>query len=151
MAKKVLIDTSVFVAGLDENHIHFVQALPWILKSKEKKIEGYVSCHCLAEVFSNLCRVKDSVMATSRAAINIIEESILGNFKTISLSTKDYQAAMQRVNLRLIRGGVIYDALHVQSAIKKRIKTLVTFNMKDFERLVDPEELRVLNPLTEKY
>ena len=59
----------------------------------------------------------------------------LRHFEIIPLTTEDYQQVVeQMVNLNIM-GGVIYDALIAQIAIKHNIDQIVTLNAKDFIRL----------------
>lgn len=58
--------------------------------------------------------------------------------------------ALNRVAERGLRGGIVYDSLHLQAALKKKVDLLVTLNVKDFERLIEPGEIEIVNPLSVK-
>jgi len=64
----------------------------------------------------------------------------------VDLSTKDYRNAVKRLADKQLRGGIVYDALHLQAALKKEIPNLVTFNEKDFLRLINDDEIIVHIP-----
>jgi len=52
--KSYLFDTSVIIAASFSNHPHYERAYHWIEKAQNKKIQAFVSSHCLAELYSNL-------------------------------------------------------------------------------------------------
>ena len=57
----------------------------------------------------------------------------------VDLTRSDYEAALRRrADLSLV-SAVIYDALHVQAAIKIGATIIYTDNLKDFTRLVTPD------------
>ena len=66
---------------------------------------------------------------------------ILGKKLTlVELDRSDYEAAIKRcADLNLVRS-VIYDALHVQAALKAGAEILYTDNLRDFNRLVTEED-----------
>lgn len=70
----------------------------------------------------------------------------LGSLLTfVDLTRADYEAALQRCAAKNLVSGVIYDALHLQAALKSGAEVLYTANLRDFQRLVDadtPIELR---------
>lgn len=147
--KKVLLDTSVITASIFEEHEHFYHAFPWIEAVKTKKIEGYVSTHTLAEIYSNSTSLPYQSVVIPSIARQIIEEEILPSFRPIALSRGDYLKAIKRVADLSFRGGIVCDSLHIQAALKKKLGCLVTFNAKHFNRLVKPNELRIINPADE--
>ena len=49
---KVLLDTSVLVPGMVKVHPRHALALPWLQQAKERKFDGVVSAHSLAEVYN---------------------------------------------------------------------------------------------------
>ncbi|MEM6396628.1 MAG: hypothetical protein AAF741_09790 [Bacteroidota bacterium] len=59
--------------------------------------------------------------------------------QTVDLNAFDYQLALKRCAEKRLVSGVIYDALHLQAAIKAEVDAFYTANVKDFERLWDEE------------
>ncbi|NJO96992.1 MAG: type II toxin-antitoxin system VapC family toxin [Pleurocapsa sp. CRU_1_2] len=54
---KVLFDTSVLVAAFEVSHSRHSVCLPWLQRAQEKEIDGYLSTHTLAELYSVLTRL----------------------------------------------------------------------------------------------
>ena len=115
---------------------------------ERKNCTGFISAHCIAELYSVLSRYHHDPILSPKLCMRIIHESVLSRFKPIDLSIKDYRLAMNRVAIRELRGGILYDSLHLQAAVKKSIGALVTLNVKDYTRLIEPDELEIVNPLT---
>ena len=80
----------------------------------------------------------------------MIDEWISSVFNVIEFKLSDYQKAIERVSRRSLRGGIIYDSLHVQAALKRKVNALVTLNSKHFDQLVKEGELQIFNPLADK-
>jgi hypothetical protein len=60
---------------------------------------------------------------------------LLNYFEAVSLVQADYQSVIQRLTDLDLPGGVIFDALHAQAALKNHADKLLTLNPKDFNRL----------------
>jgi len=56
-------------------------------------------------------------------------------FTVIELNKNDYKKALERCARLNLLSGVIYDALHLQAAIKAEADALYTSNLRDFQRL----------------
>ena len=54
---KVLFDTSVLVAAFEVSHPRHTACLPWLQQVQEEKIDGYLSTHTFAELYSVLTRL----------------------------------------------------------------------------------------------
>lgn len=144
-----MFDTSVIVSGITESHPHFSVSHPWILAVKAKKFKACISTHCLAEVFTTLTRTGfNQPSLTSRHVEQVLTESVRPYFENVTLVQKDYHLAINRVASQFLQGPIIYDALHVQAALKKKVEAIVTLNEKDFNRLIKPGEIKIINPLS---
>ena len=53
----------------------------------------------------------------------------------MALTPKDYKNAVSGVTELHLSGGILYDALHLEAAIKSGAKKLITLNHEHFERL----------------
>lgn len=145
--RQVIFDTSVITASSFTGHVHFEFAFPWIEFVKEKRLTAFISTHCMAEVYSNITTAPYQPIYPPHLAYKKVKEIALSLFKVVEFSSKDYCQAMERVARFSLKGGAIYDTLHVQAALKKKLDALITFNVKDFTRLVQPEELQIINPI----
>jgi predicted nucleic acid-binding protein len=133
----ILFDSSVLIAAMISEHAHHTESLKWLQKVREKKIEGAVSAHTLAECFSVLTRLPINPAIPPALAWRLIQENILASFQVVDLSVRDYRQAISRLAESNLRGGLIYDALIIQSAKKKGISRIMTWNLGDFERIAE--------------
>jgi predicted nucleic acid-binding protein len=105
-----------------------------MMRVQSGQIQGYISTHGLAESYSVLTRLpikpKPSVEQISQSLFDL-----LNYFEAVSLAQDDYQTVIQRLANLNLPGGVIFDALHAQAALKSSVDALLTLNPKDFNRL----------------
>ncbi|HNI26950.1 MAG TPA: hypothetical protein PLJ29_11360, partial [Leptospiraceae bacterium] len=80
-------------------------------------------------------------------ASDIIETNIYANLKIASLSESEYSSVIAKAAKHNISGGAVYDLLHCEAAEKAKVKTLLTYNVKDFRnfffsplKFASPEE-----------
>ncbi len=141
-----LADTPVLVAAMVDGHGHHDRSLKWLQQVHSGKIEACVCAHSLAECFAVLTRLPIQPSISPALADRLIAENVESAFKLVDLSIRDYRLARQRLVTRKLRGGIIYDALIVQAALKKQVSQLVTWNRADFERLVKKSEINIVAP-----
>ena len=99
-----------------------------------------LSAHALAECFSVLTRLPGSLKCSPAMAHAVIKGNLLTRAKAmvVALETEDYLAILEYLATSNLAGGVIFDALHVRAARRQKAR-IVTFNQRDFSRLVpDP-------------
>ncbi len=136
---RVLLDTSVLVAALVENHPDFERASAWLRKSASGQAEVCISSHSLAEVYSVLTRTPFRPPISPAAAWDAVTRAVLAHTTVVPLSPDDYKEVLDR-NARLgIIGGATYDALIVHAARKADVEHLVTLNVKHFRRLAEDD------------
>lgn len=131
----ILLDTSVIIAALIHDHIHHEPArrlLKSIIAGKQK---ASLSQHSMAELYGILSTYPTNPRLNPETALSLIKENVLDHMEIIGLEPKDYRAVLDRAVSLQLRGGVIYDALVLQAALKKGIPTLYTFDVSDFSRL----------------
>jgi predicted nucleic acid-binding protein len=142
---KALFDTSVLVAAFEVSHPRHSVCLPWLQRVQEKKIDGYLSTHTFAELYSVLTRLPVRPPISPAIAQRLIDEN-LHLFTAIPLAANDYQkaiACMVRLNLP---GGGIFDALIAQATLKAEVDVLLTLNPSHFTRLGEDLAKRVQVP-----
>jgi predicted nucleic acid-binding protein len=131
---KVLFDTSVLVPAFEVSHPRHGVCLSWLQRAQEKEIDGYLSTHTFAELYSVLTRLPVRSPISPVLAQRLIDEN-LHLFVAIPLTVDNYQqaiACMVRLNLP---GGGIFDALIAQAALKAEVDILLTLNPNHFTRL----------------
>lgn len=147
--KSFLFDTSVIVAGSLSDHSHYTFANPWLNAAQVKNFTSYLSTHALAEIYATFTSYPRQPPLLPDFANAFLRKDILSVFLHVELGLNDYKLALERVSLRGAKSGAIYDALHIQAAIKKKCHAVVTFNEKHFAKLAG-KDIAVINPLTRK-
>lgn len=111
------------------------------------KVKGLVTQHSLAECFSSFTRIPNLPPVSPAQAREMIRTNIIASFEVVPLTVEDYLSAVDRVAEKDLLGGVVYDALVFQAALKKKATHLVTWNQKHFERL-SGREIQIVTPET---
>jgi len=141
----VAFDTSALVPAVLRVHPHHASSLHLIEQITSGKHQGMVSCHSLAEFYAVVTPISLEYRLTPDQAIEMIEKNILHWFEVIELTLEDYRGALKRVKERSLGSGAIYDALVYQTALKKKVSCLVTWNEKHFRR-ISGGELEIVTP-----
>lgn len=144
--RQILFDTSVIVPALSDAHPMHSRASPWLYKALGGEISLVISMHTLAETYAALTRLPISPVINGQQAHCLIKDVILGSCRatTISLTSNEYLVALEHAAQSGVRGGAIHDAVIAQCARKAKIP-LLTFNRRDFTRVVDPSS-EILDP-----
>lgn len=146
MMAKVLFDTSVLVAALVKPHPAHTRAFPWLKKAKSGELTMIVSSHTLAEIYAVLTTLPVSPRITPDIVWRLIQEDILDLAEISPLSIGDYKAVIRKLKDDGFSGGIIYDALICQSAVKARAEKLLTLNSADFKRLQLSYDITIIEP-----
>lgn len=142
---KVALDPSVLVAGLVKCHPHHPRAVPWLRAAQAGSIEVVIALHALAETWATLTALPLDPRITGEQASRMLQK--LCEFaRVVDPSRPFYQDAVDACVAIGARSGAIYDALHYVSACHARADAVLTFNVKDFQRLCRSENLRVCVP-----
>jgi len=140
---KILLDTNVLVAAYVKEHEHHSTSLAlWERIGLETT---YISTHVLAEFFASVTRLPHGMGILPDHALLCLQEA-LAQLRIISLEEKDYRRALARTVASGGTGGRIYDALHLEAALKAGVSTIYTWNLKHFLPLAADTNLRVLSP-----
>ena len=144
----VLFDTSVLVAALVRNHVHHSISKPWLDSAQQGRAGFFVCSHGLAEIYSTLTgRVGPPQMPTV-AAWKVIESDVLAYATVVELNVADYVTALTRMANDQHRGGIVYDGLLVQAALKVGVDKLLTLNTSHFVRVWPNHTNEVIHPQT---
>lgn len=133
---KILYDTSVLIPALLTKHANHLIAFPQLQVAKQGEVQGYLSTHSLAELYSVTTRLPKPIGVSPESA-NAMVSDLLEYLVSVELSTEDYRRAIAQITSLGLAGGVMYDAVIAQAALKVNVDRLVTLNPKDFERLGD--------------
>ncbi len=131
---KVLFDTSTLVPAIVTSHPQHRVCWQWLENARTAQIQGVVSTHTLAELYSVLTRLPYRPTINPAIAQRQIREN-LQDFEKIPLTPEDYDTAIDRMVSLKLTGGGIFDALIAQAALKAGADVLLTLNPKHFVRL----------------
>lgn len=102
--------------------------------------------HALAETFSILTGGRHGRRLSAAAAARLIEQSLLPFVQTQALTGKDTMAALAECESRGVRGGAIYDWLHLAAARKAGAEVFLTLDLRDLQSLARPGDPRIEMP-----
>lgn len=110
---RALLDTSVVLASLDADE-------PCHAACDRLVAAGgrHLYVHALAEIFSVLTGGRAGRRLRPAFAAALLEESVLPHVQIITLSGKETMAALAECEGRGLRGGAVYDFLHLAAARK---------------------------------
>ncbi len=143
---KVLLDSSVLIAGSLQTHGDHQRSIDWMVKARTGQIEAIVSAHTLAEVYSVLTRMPPPLRISPAAALQIIERNILSLMEVIALTGQEYADLIRYLSRIGIAGGAVYDGIIACAADKAQVDHIVTLNAKDFHRVYPTLTATVISP-----
>lgn len=132
-----LLDSSVLVAALAADEPKHAECLALLLQGG-----NCIYSHALLETFSTLTGGKLGVRVTADFAVRMLSETILPRVNVIELSSSEIIEALGVAQSRGVRGGCVYDYMHLVAARKANASVIQTLNMDDFIHLRrgdDPE------------
>ena len=136
---KSAVDTSILVAALDGGDPDHASCRQLLLSGK-----FFVHSHALSETFATLTGGRLAFRISAQDAAGILRHQLAPKLTLIPFGEQDLLAAYDAATSRGIRGGAIYDYLHLAAAKKASVANFFTLNTKDFvafHRSGDPEIL----------
>ena len=143
---RVLLDTSVLLAGMIEGHSRHADALPWLQRVKKQELEGVVAAHSLAELFAILTALPLRVRIPAATAWQLIQENILEDFEAVVLSEAEYYTALRSLSLGGGVGDAISEAIIARVAAKAGVDFLLTLYPEDFQRVWPQGAAKIREP-----
>lgn len=140
---KILFDSSVLIAAFVESHPKHKYALSFLMKAKNKEFQLFVSSHTILEIYSVLTSAPFKPKITPIIAKQLIENNIKNIAKTIYLTDEDSFTIVDKMCNSNFSGGIIYDAIVIECALKAKADEILTLNSKDFLRLTDKTSIKV--------
>lgn len=133
-------DTSVLLPALVSAHPQHKVSLQLMDNALSIGVGVTSVTHTYAELYSNLTKLPKGLAIPPDLAFRMITKEIGAVFEIVELARPDYEAALHRCAQKGLVSGVIYDALHLQAALKAEVSVLYTHNFSDFERLLTPDD-----------
>jgi len=137
----LLLDTSVVVASLDADEPQHVEC-DRVLAAGGHKLYA----HALAEVFSILTGGRHGRRLRPAFAAELIDDSVLPFVQLVHLTGKETMQTLSECESRGVRGGAIYDLLHLAAARKAGVEALLTLDLRNFQALARPGDPRIQSP-----
>lgn len=132
-----LIDTSVLVAAIYADELHHE-----ICSDLLDRPGLSLYSHGIHEAFSTLTGGRQSIRMSPAAAVNLLEGDYLPGLALIALPLKRQLAALREAEERGVRGGAVFDYMHLVAARYANAPRLYTLNLSHFQsfrREGDPE------------
>ena len=133
----VAIDTSVLVAAMISTESHH-EACDRLLNREGLSMYA----HGLAETFSTLTGGRRPFRMAPSMAASMIEEDYFPCLAITTLNPAQMLRAMRDAESRGVRGGALFDYLHLVTARQAKATQLFTLNIshfRSFHRVGDPE------------
>lgn len=137
----VYLDTSVLVAALVEDEPTHDACLR-LLRGKK----AAVWTHGLAETFATLTGGRLGIRTSPTVAARLIEDSLMPRLRMVELGATDVGEAIRGTQAAGVRGGAIFDFLHLSAARKSAATTLYTLNARHFLPIVSGNAPRIEAP-----
>ena len=131
------IDTSVLVAAMVAGEAYHKECRSLILK----ETVGMYG-HGLTETFSTLTGGRMAFRLAPSVAANLLEQHFAPRLTITSLTPNEILKAMAEAEGRGVRGGAIFDFLHLMAARKAKAAKFYTLNTAHFlafHRSADPQ------------
>ena len=135
------LDTSVLLASLRADEPAHA-ACSTLIEAGEHS----VYLHALAETFASLTGGQHGRRVDADTALRLLNESILPFVKTVALTERDMLKVFGDARARGIRGGAVYDALHLAAARKAGARAIVTLDTRDFTAIASGGDPAIESP-----
>ena len=143
---RVFFDTSVLIAAFIQSHPAHEASLKRLNTVRDGRDVFLIGGHTLAELYAVLTRLPVSPRINPALAHRLIEENTRDAGISV-LSAREYKGLLIRMVKEELAGGVVYDAILLQSALKAKADVLITLNPADFNRVQGgKKELQIEQP-----
>jgi predicted nucleic acid-binding protein len=135
MAGSTALDTSVLLAAFQSWHTAHSRCFSAVTSLLEKGDGLVIPLHALLECYSVMTRLPAPHRLSPRDALALLSDSFEGSAEIPSLSGEEGWSLLAELAPAAMAGGITYDAAILASARKAQAKTLLTLNLRHFERL----------------
>lgn len=132
-----LLDSSVLVAALAPDEDRHAECLSLLMQNGNA-----VYAHAFLETFSTLTGGRLGMKVDADLAAQLLSETVLPRVRVIELGAAELLNALRIARKQGVRGGGVYDYMHMVAARKTKADLLYTINFGDFQNLHrknDPE------------
>jgi predicted nucleic acid-binding protein len=136
-----LIDTSVLVAAMVEAEAHHAACRVLVVAG-----DCGMYAHGLAEVFSTSTGGTMGFRLYPAMVAGLLEDHFAPKLTLITLSPGETLRAMRETEARGVRGGAVFDYLHLVAARKAKAARLYTLNVSTFRSFHRPGDPEIVHP-----
>jgi len=126
----VLLDSSVLIAALAPDEDRHEECLALLMKG-----DGVICTHALLETFSTLTGGKLGMKVDADVAAQLLIQTVIPRIGLVELSAEELLGALRVARKHGVRGGAVYDYVHLVAARKAEATKLYTVNLTDFQAL----------------
>ncbi len=130
---KIYLDSCILVASLTREAAGHAECDALLARGK-----NWTTGHALNEAFATLTGGRLGFRVPAERAAALIRESVVPFVSFVELEIADILAAHDAARGRGVRGGAIYDAMHMTAARKCGVDAVCTLNISDFEAVWRP-------------
>ena len=138
-----LCDTSCLVAALCTWHEHHDRTKREIESRSATKSKMVLAAHSLSETYAVLTRLPPPFRLKGADARSLLEAN-WAHTETAHLTGSETWRALRAAEERGVIGGRTYDALISFAALKAKVETLITWNVRNFAPF--HEDIEVVTP-----
>ena len=138
---KAALDSSVIVSALCDGDPAHDACRKVLLAGRHSVLP-----HAFAETFSTLTGGRLGFRLPASDAADLLSKRIVPKLRSVLLDADDLLAAFGEAEVRGVRGGAIYDYLHLFAARKAGAKRFFTLNLSDFHSFHRPGDPEILSP-----
>lgn len=106
----------------------------------------HMRAHAISESFSTLTGGRLGERLPADEVAQAMQQAILPRVATVDLTAAEHLAAIGEAQSRGVRGGAIYDYLHLVAARKIGADRLYTLNVSDFRSFHRPGDPVIVHP-----
>jgi predicted nucleic acid-binding protein len=125
-----LLDSSVLIAALVTDEGRHAECLALLKQGGHS-----VYAHSLLETFSTLTGGRLGLRVDADLAVKLFRETVYPQVQIVELKSEELLSALKEARAHGVRGGAVYDFMHLVAARKAGVATLFTLNLTDFEPL----------------
>jgi predicted nucleic acid-binding protein len=140
---KAFLDTSILVPAFYTDHIH--HAASFALLEKCQPRDFCCAAHTLAEVYSSLTRMPPPKRRSPEEAMLYLA-GLKSKLTLIALDPEEYFRAIDGLAAIGVSGGTIYDGLLARCALKAKVQSIYTWNVRHFRQFGPEVEKRLRTP-----
>lgn len=138
---KSALDSSVIVSALCASDPDHEACRKTLLSARHS-----ILAHALAETFATLTGGRLGFRVPAPAAAGLLRSKVVPRLRAHSLDADDFLSAFEEAEARGVRGGAIYDYLHLAAARKAGAKRFYTLNLSDFLSFHRPGDPEIVSP-----